>query len=167
MSELMSDAAQLSLAANAVQGLEYVVLGVATCFRRDEEGRLMEVQVAEPIPAADLNCLFQGRRSTSYHLLYATTYAEIVQNGIPVLPADIFPTGVLAGEDFVERAQAATRTYRSKPEFRHIPLHQTCTPEQGVFKLNYSIEPRRIINAVVEVKNADNIKQHPHTHQHL
>lgn len=163
----MSDTAQLSLAANAVHGLEYVVLGVATCFQRDEEGRLVEVQVAEPIPAASLDCLFQGHRSTSYRLLYATTYGEIVQNGIPVLPADIIPAGVLVGEDFVERAQAATRTYRSKPELRHIPLHQTCTPEQGVFKLNYSPEPRRVLNAVVEVKDADNIKQHPYTHQRL
>ncbi|MEN9232087.1 MAG: hypothetical protein Q6L68_14380 [Thermostichus sp. DG02_5_bins_236] len=163
----MSDTAQLSLGSNAVQGLEYVVLGVATCFQRDEEGRLMEVQVAEPIPAADLDCLVQERRSTSYHLLYATTYAEIVKDGIPVLPADIIPTGVFAGEDFVERAQAATRTYRSKPQFRHIPLHQICTPEQGVFKLNHSVEPRRIINAVMEVSDADNVKQHPHTHQHL
>ncbi|MEN9222107.1 MAG: hypothetical protein Q6M04_06685, partial [Thermostichus sp. BF3_bins_97] len=70
----MSDTAQISLGSSTVQGLEYVVLGVATCFQRDEEGRLMEVRVAEPIPAADLDCLAQERRSTSYSLLYATTY---------------------------------------------------------------------------------------------
>ncbi|MEN9223499.1 MAG: hypothetical protein Q6M04_13780, partial [Thermostichus sp. BF3_bins_97] len=97
----------------------------------------------------------------------ATTYGEIVKDGIPTLPTDIFPPGVFAGEDFIERAEAATRTYRSKPEFRHIPLHQICSPERGVFKLNHSVEPRRIINAVIEVNDADNVKQHPHTHQRL
>ncbi|MGY4630786.1 hypothetical protein [Thermostichus sp. OS-CIW-29] len=163
----MSDTAQTHLGSSPVQGLEYVVLGVATCFQQDQEGRLVEVLVAEPVPAADLDCLAQERRSTSYVLLYATTYAEIVNNGIPTLPAEVFPPGVLLGEDFVERVQAAARTYRSKPQFRHIPLHQTCTPEQGVFRLNHSVEPRRILNAVVEVKDADNIKQHPHTHRQL
>jgi hypothetical protein len=83
------------------------------------------------------------------------------------LPADVFPPGVALGEDFVERLQAAARTYRSKPQFRHIPLHQVCTPERGVFKLHFSAEPRRILNAAMEVRDADNIKQHPHTHQHF
>ncbi len=163
----MSDTAQFGLGSSTVQGLEYVVVGVATCLQRDEEGRLMEVLVAEPVPAADLDCLVQERRSTSYSLLYATTYGEVVKDGIPTLPTDIFPQGVLAGEDFIERVQAATRTYRSKPEFRHIPLHQTCTPDRGVFKLNHSVEPRRILNGVAEVNDADNVKQHPHTHQRL
>lgn len=163
----MVETGQLNLSASAVQGWEYVVLGVATCFQRDEEGRLREIQVAEPIPAAHLDCLRQGHCRTSYHLLYATTYGEIVQDGMPVLPAGIVPPGVLVGEHFVERAQAAARTYRRKAESRPIPLHQICTPEEGVFRLNYSVEPRRILNGVVEVKDADNIKQHPYTHQHL
>ncbi|MFS8854401.1 hypothetical protein NW851_04680 [Synechococcus sp. H55.7] len=159
----MSNTAQT----HPVQGLEYVVLGVATCFQRDEDGHLREVLVAEPLPAAALDCLAQEGRSTSYCLLYATTYAEIVNNGTPTLPADVFPAGVVLGEDFVERLQAAARTYRSKPQFRHIPLHQVCTPERGAFKLNHSLEPRRILNTAMEVKDADNIKQHPHTHQQL
>ncbi|MEN9201933.1 MAG: hypothetical protein Q6K80_02080 [Thermostichus sp. DG_1_6_bins_120] len=163
----MLDPAQPSPGSNTAEELQYVVLGVATCFQRDEEGRLKELQVLEPIPAAALDCLARQQRSTSYHLLYATTYGEIVKDGIPLLPVNIIPAGVFFGEDFVERAQAAARTYRSKPQFRYIPLHQTCTPAEGVFKLNYKVEPRRIINAVVEVKDADNIKQHPHTHQRL
>jgi len=163
----MADTAQTHLSSGTVQGLDYVVLGVASCFQRDEDGRLREVLVAEPVPAAALDCLAQERRSTSYCLLYATTYAEVVDNGIPTLPADVFPTGVVLGEDFVERLQAAARTYRSKPQFRHIPLHQVCTPERGVFKLHFSAEPRRILNAAMEVRDADNIKQHPHTHQHF
>jgi hypothetical protein len=163
----MSETAQLKVGATEVQGLEYVVLGVATCFQRDEDGRLSEVLVAEPVPAAELDCLAKEVRSTSYSLLYATTYAEIVQEDWPILPQDILPQGVRVGENFVRRVQAATRTYRAKPEFRHIPLHEICTPDQGVFTLKHNPEPRRIINTATEVSDADNIKQHPHTHKDL
>ncbi len=163
----MTESTQIHLSATEVQGLEYVVIGVATCFQRNDEGRLDEVLVAEPVPAADLDSLAQGVRPTSYRLLYATTYAEIVQAGRPVLPQDVISADVVAAEHFVERVQAATRTYRTKPEFRHIPLHEICTPDQGVIKLNHSVEPRRIINTVIEVSDADNIKQHAHTHQEL
>jgi hypothetical protein len=155
------------LQANDVQGLEYIVLGVATCYQRDDEGRLTEVNVAEPIPAADLDCLAREVRTTSYSLLYAATYAEVVHDHQPHLPADIFPADVIPGENFIRRAQAATRTYRTKPDFRHLPLHSTCTPEQGVFRLNYNPEPRRIINAPADVSDADNVKQHGHTHKVL
>ncbi|MDX2270516.1 MAG: hypothetical protein NW237_01010 [Cyanobacteriota bacterium] len=156
-----------SIGANEVQGLEYVVLGVATCFQRDEEGRLNPVLIAEPVPAAELDCLAQGIRSTSYQLLYATTYAEIVQDNQPILPQDVIPAEALPGENFVQRVQAATRTYRAKPQFRHIPLHESCTTETGIFRLKHQAEPRRVINAVYEVSDGDNVKQHPHTHQQL
>lgn len=163
----MTETTQIHLSANEVQGLEYVVIGVATCFQRNDEGRLDEVLVAEPIPAADLDCLAKAVRETSYHLLYATTYAEIIQDDHPQLPSDVIPSNVVPAENFVERVQAATRTYRSKPEFRHIPLHEICTSDQGVFKLRPNLEPKRIINAVTEVNDADNIKQHSHTHKAL
>lgn len=133
----------VDLAANEVEGLEYVVLGVATCFRRGEDGRLQEVQVAEPVPAAELDCLFQGVRSTSYSLLYATTYAEIVRDGEPALPADIVPAGAVPAANFARRTQAAARTFRAKPEFKHVPLHQTCTTDSGTFTLNHNPEPDR------------------------
>lgn len=154
------------LSANEVQGLEYVVIGIATCFQKDDEGRLQEVLVAEPIPATDLDCLAQGIRTTSYQMIYAATYAEVVQQDHPALPADIFLNSI-PGSDFVARTQAATRTYRAKPEFRHLPLHEVCTTEKGVFRLKYSAEPRRIINTLEKVSDTDNIKQHSHTHQVL
>lgn len=155
------------LQANEVQGLEYVVVGVAACFQRDDEGRLAPVLVVEPIPAADLDCLAREVRSTSYSLIYAATYAEFVQDGQPCVPVDVFPAEAVPGSNFVQRIQAAARTYRTKPEFRHLSLHDTCTAEAGVFKLNFNPEPRRVINAVVEVGEADNVKQHAHTHATL
>ncbi|MEO0802457.1 MAG: hypothetical protein AAFY57_09305 [Cyanobacteria bacterium J06642_2] len=154
----------VDLAANEVEGLEYVVLGVATCFRRGEDGRLQEIRVAEPIPAAELDCLFQGVRSTSYDLVYATTYAEIVRDGEPTLPADIVPAGVFPCSNFTRRVQAAVRTFRAKPEFKHVPLHQTCTTDSGSFTLNYNPEPKRVLDVIYEPSEDDNVKQHAHTH---
>lgn len=163
----MSETSQTPVSAQDVGALEYVVLGVATCFQRDEEGRLQEVLVAEPVPAAELDCLAQGVRSTSYSLLYATAYGEIIHDGQPTLPTDVIPAGVVAAENFVSRAQAATRTYRAKPEFKHIPLHESCTTDSGVFTLRYTPDPKRIINGIQEVSDADNVKQHAYTHQAL
>lgn len=163
----MSETTPIPTSASEVGALEYVVLGVATCFQRDDEGRLQEVKVAEPVPAAELDCLAQGIRSTSYTLLYATTYGEIVRDDRPYLPSDVIPAEVLPAQNFVRRVQAATRTYRAKPEFRHLPLHESCTTDHGVFTLNHSPDPRRIINGVDQVTDADNVKQHAYTHQAL
>lgn len=163
----MAETTPIPTSATEVGPLEYVVLGVATCFQRDQEGRLQEIQVAEPVPAAELDCLAQGVRSTSYTRLYATTYGEIVQNDQPYLPADVIPAGVKPVLDFVPRVQAATRTYRAKPEFKHIPLHESCTTDLGVFTLNHNPDPKRIINGVEQVSDADNVKQHAYTHKAL
>ena len=156
-----------SIATNDVQGLEYVVLGIATCFQRNDEGRLQEVAIAEPVPAAELDCLYNAARPSSYTKLYATTFAEIVREDAPQLPTDVVPTGVFPGQDFVERARAATRSYRAKPNFKHIPLGNTITTSSEPFALNYSPEPKRILNVSYEPSEADNVKQHTHTHTKL
>lgn len=150
-----------------LQGLDYVVIGVATCFQRNEDGRLSELQIVEPIPAADLDCLRHENRPTSYSLIYATTYGEIIHDDQPYLPTDVIPVGTVAGENFVQRVQAAARTYLAKPEFKHIPLHEHCTPEAGVFRLQYTPEPKRILGANYTPSDADNVKQHAYTHQAL
>ena len=155
------------MSANDVQGLEYVVLGVATCFQRNEEGRLEEVMVAEPIPAAELDCLRSTARSTSYQLLYATTFAEIVQGGTPLLPEDVVPERTFPCKDFVERAQAAARSYRSKPKFRHLAIGEVSTNSSKEFPLNYSCEPKRILDVIYTPSDEDNVKQHAYTHLKL
>ncbi|MGK7905729.1 MAG: hypothetical protein AB4040_00665 [Synechococcus sp.] len=157
----------VSISANDVQGLEYVVLGVATCFQRNEEGRLEEVMVAEPIPAAELDCLHSTNRSTSYQLLYATTFAEIVQGGAPSLPQDVIPDRTLPCKDFVERAKAATRSYRAKPDFKHLAIGAVTTTSSPDFPLNYSSEPKRVLDVIYNPSDDDNVKQHAYTHLKL
>ncbi|MEN9205947.1 MAG: hypothetical protein Q6K99_05670 [Thermostichales cyanobacterium BF4_bins_65] len=154
------------LAANEVQAEEYVVLGLATCYQRDPEGRLQPLQVIEPIPAAELDAIVSQARSTSYSLLYALSYGELVRGDQVQVPG-VFPMGAVLGSSFLTRVQAAARSYRTKPNYRHLPLHTSCTPEAGPFPLHYHPEPKRILGETGKVSDADNVKQHPHTHRQL
>ncbi|GAB4212973.1 MAG: hypothetical protein OHK0012_08270 [Synechococcales cyanobacterium] len=155
------------IAATEIQGLEYVVLGLATCYQRDAEGRLVEVQVIEPIPASELDSLATQGRTTSYSLLYATTYAAVVDGEKITLPSEPFPDSAQVGNYFLQRIQAAIRSYRTKTSYKHVPLYQTCTPTAGPFVLNYHPEPKRILGDKTSVKESDNVKQHAHTHKEL
>lgn len=137
---------------------DYVVVGVATCFRRDED-ELVALKVLEPIPSAYLAALLQGI-PTSYELVMATTLGELLatdqlrqQTGI----ADVHLC-----ENFGDRAIAAARTYQGQPDA------QTLIP-QGTQRtdLNYSTEKKRVLNYKNVVKAEDNVRQHAHTHKTL
>jgi hypothetical protein len=156
----------VSLAATEVQAEEYVVLGVATCYQRDGEGRLQPVEVIEPIPAAELDALVNQGRTTSYRFLYALTYGEVVA-GEQVRVPEVLPQGATLAAQFLLRLQAATRSYRTKPHYQHLPLHTVCSPEGGPFPLHYHPEPKRLLGENSKVTDADNVKQHAHTHKQL
>lgn len=130
----------------------YLILGLAHCFWK-EEGGLRELQIVEPIPTATLGALLQGT-ATSYAVLRATTLAEA-----PQVLAERFATAQPC-QDFWERAIAAARTYqRDQQATTHIPLGQ----ERQDF--NFNLERKRILNSRRSVRDSDNIRQHPHTHQ--
>lgn len=136
----------------------YVVVGLATCFVK-QEGKLEPVQVIEPIASASLEVILQGI-PTSYNLVTATTLANL-QPGSLQLPAD-FPADCPLGQDFWERATAAARTYLAKPVAQnHIPLGRI---QRG---FNFSTERKRVLNAERLVSASDNVKQHAYTHQVL
>ncbi len=46
------------------EGDAYLALGVSTCFRRDDEGKLTEVSVIEPINATTLETMNIGKSPT-------------------------------------------------------------------------------------------------------
>ena len=138
---------------------DYCVFGLATCFVRDE-GEIHEVQVIEPIPSAALEALFKGI-PTSYQLACAKSLSEIFTAENPQIPVD-FPADTQLCDNFAERTVAAARTYKSRTEAKiHIPL--------GTLKrdFNYSLEKKRVLNAVNVVRTEDNVKQHSHTHKVL
>ena len=140
---------------------DYCVLGLATCFVR-EDGDIEQLTVLEPIPSAALEALIKGI-PTSYQSACAKSLGEIFNNDTVKIPSELTADGKIDLCDrFAERVAAATRTYKSRPEAReHIPF--------GVVKqdFNYSLERKRVLNTSRAVSTEDNIKQHSHTHKVL
>jgi hypothetical protein len=140
---------------------DYCVLGVATCFVRDE-GEIEQLTVLEPIPSAALEALLKGI-PTSYQVACSKTLGEIFQDQTVKIPTELQVDGKINLCDrFTERVAAATRTYKSRPEAQaHIPL--------GVVRqdFNYSLERKRVLNTSRTVSTEDNVKQHSHTHKVL
>ncbi len=136
---------------------DYIVIGLATCYFK-EDGEVHQIDVIEPIPSASLEAILKGI-PTSYKLASATTLGTILDHDTLILPSG-FPENAQFGDQFVERAFAAVRTYKRRESAKSlIPLGTTTT------SLNYSTERKRVLNAARVVTKEDNIKQHPHTHK--
>jgi hypothetical protein len=138
---------------------DYLVIGLATCFFRDDEG-VHEIKVIEPIPSSALEALMKGI-PTSYELAYGTKLGELFKNGTVEISAE-FPADAQLGDDFELRSLSASRTYKRRPQAQlHIPLGTVYRD----FK--YSTERKRVLNAARVVTKDDNVKQHAYTHQKL
>jgi hypothetical protein len=138
---------------------DYVVIGVATCFFRDDDG-VRELKVIEPIPSSALEALLKGI-PTSYQIAAATTLGALIGSDVPQIPAN-FPAECQLGNEFAYRCIATARTYKSHPQAQvHIALGATYT------SFNYSTERKRVLNADRVVTKDDNVKQHAYTHQKL
>jgi hypothetical protein len=144
-----------------LQPTDYIVLGLANCFVK-EEGEVHQIKVAEPIPSAALEAILK-QIPTSYELAYATELGQVLdENGKAHIPTEIFVGTVQICDEFLNRAIAAARTYKVRPEAqKHILVGQTHTA------LNLSLEKKRVLNSDRVVKEEDNVKQHSHTHKVL
>ena len=146
--------------ATDVSAEDYLVVGLATCYIR-EEGEVHTVEIAEPIPSAALEAILKGI-PTSYRLACGTKLGEVVMGETLQLPASFSVGETQFCDDFAERAIAATRTYKSRVEAQtHIPYGTTCN------QFNYSTERKRLLNSERIVKTEDNVKQHEYTHKVL
>ncbi len=138
---------------------DYVVVGVATCFFRDDDG-VRELKIIEPIPSSALEALIKGI-PTSYKIAAATTLGALIAGDTPQIPAS-FPTDCQLGNEFAYRCIAAARTFKRRPVAQtHIAQGETYT------SFNYSTERKRVLNADRVVTKDDNVKQHAYTHQQL
>ncbi len=138
---------------------DYCVFGLATCFLK-QEGEFQQIDVIEPIPSAALEAILQGI-PTSYRWACAKLIGDLLAGDVPQKPAE-FPTEAEFCENFAQRSLAAARTYKSRSDAQsYIALGS----KKADF--NYSLERKRVLNAINVVNTEDNIKQHPHTHQVL
>ncbi len=137
----------------------YLVVGLATCYVRTD-GETREVTVLEPIPSAYLESVL-NQVPTSYRQIQSITLDQVVVDGSPKCLPDL-PADVQMGENFVDRAIAAARTYQSRPTTAALlPVGSTYT------ELNYSTQKKRVLNRSNVVTPDDNVKQHAHTHKVL
>jgi hypothetical protein len=143
----------------AIGADDYCVLGLATCYLR-EEGQFYPVEVIEPIPSAALEAILKGV-PTSFQWAFAVRGQAVMADGQLSKPP-AFPETAQFCDDFLERFAAAVRTYQSRPQAQaHIPLGTISR------NFNYSLERKRVLNATKVVRPEDNVKQHPLTHQTL
>jgi len=138
---------------------DYVVVGLAHCFIKDD-GEVLPVTVAEPIPSAALEAILKGI-PTSYEIACGTTLGTVLGGGSVTLP-DGFPPETQLCDEFVERAIASARTYKRRDVAKsHIPVGTAFR------EFNFSTERKRLLNSENIVSTEDNVKQHAYTHQVL
>jgi hypothetical protein len=135
----------------------YVVVGVATCFRRVDDD-LESIKVLEPIPSAYLESLFLGV-PTAYEVVMATTLADL-QSDQFMDQANL--ADVRLCENYRDRVIAAARTYQGHPEAQSLMALGTQRTD-----LNHSTEKKRVLNFKNIVKAEDNVRQHAYTHKKL
>ena len=142
-----------------IQPDDYCVLGLATCYLK-EDGEFHAVDVIEPIPSAALEAILKGV-PTSFRWARSIPVKAAIAVDTPQKLAE-FPETAQFCDDFVPRVLATVRTYKTRPQAQsHIPIGS----QREDF--NYSLERKRVLNATHVVRTEDNVKQHPHTHQNL
>jgi hypothetical protein len=138
---------------------DYVAIGLATCFIK-EEGEVHEVKVIEAIPSAALEAIVKGI-PTSYEIAWGTTLGAILDGEEPKMMSE-FPPSAQFSDEFSFRAIAAARTYKSRPQAQsHIQLGTARSD------FNYSLERKRVLNSQRIIRTEDNVKQHEYTHKVL
>lgn len=137
---------------------DYLVVGVAACYRLDE-GELIPIQVLEPIPSAYLESVFQGV-PTSYQCVVGTTVGAFLE--MDQVPSIAGIQNIQQCQNFNERAIAAARTYKSRPEAQALVKSGETRTD-----LNHSTEKKRVVNCTNVVTANDNVRQHKYTHEVL
>lgn len=139
---------------------DYVPLGIAVCYQRNQNNKLDEVMVVEPLATGTLENVTGTGQPTSYKRILATTIGA-VPDSPSELPAE-FTRGekVSYGEDFAERMCAAARTFKRMPSSKDIlTVGQVSTCEEGG-ELTFCTDGiQRILNEKWEPKFDDNVKQ--------
>lgn len=138
---------------------DYIVLGLATCFVK-EDGEVHQVEVIEPIPSAALEALVKGI-PTSYKFACGTTLGSILSGSNFQIPSE-FPETAQLSDEFEQRVFSAARTYKRREIAKSLIPEGTCYKD-----FQYSIDRKRVLNAARVVTKDDNVKQHPNTHKIL
>lgn len=132
----------------------YCCLGLAHCFKKNDEGKLEDVFVIEPLSATSLECMATGAR-TSFKLATGVSVADAAARNRSVLPEG-FQAGVWC-DKYEERLAAAVRTWQRAHAQDNlmdiVPLGKVRS------NFNFSLDDKRVLNFDNVVDDDDNIKQ--------
>jgi len=133
---------------------DYIVLGLAHCFKKDENGKLKDALMVEPVTAGTLECMENGG-VTCYKCVTATTLGVALKEDLSLLPVEMQVGSVC--DEFNFRAKCASRTWkRDHPQQNLLHL----VPRDGVKSdYNFNLQDKRVLNEEVVVNDSDNIKQ--------
>jgi len=132
----------------------YLVLGLAHCFEKGDDGKLKDVMVIEPVSANSLEGMVAGTK-TCFTVVTGLTAGEALSRDKSSLPAE-FSEGTFC-EDYEFRCEASARTW-ARPHAQDnlldiVPLGSSRS------KFNYNLDEKRVLNMENVVKDEDNIKQ--------
>jgi len=133
---------------------DYLVLGLAHCFEKGDDGKLKDVMVIEPVSANSLEGMVAGTK-TCFKIVTGLTVGEAMRRDKSSLPPE-FLEGTFC-EDYEFRCEASARTW-ARPHAQDnlldiVPLGSSRS------KFNYNLDEKRVLNMENVVKDEDNIKQ--------
>ncbi|KAJ9505058.1 hypothetical protein QJQ45_021403, partial [Haematococcus lacustris] len=151
---------RVASAASRLEPESYCVLvrelqkGLAHCFEKSDEGKLVDRMVIEPLSASSMECLATGAQ-TSFKVVAGVTLGTALARDLSQLPAEL-QSGRFC-DTWDVRCEAAARTW-TRPHAQDnlmdlVPLGRV----RGSF--NFSLEDKRVLNLTVEIKDEDNVKQ--------
>lgn len=132
----------------------YLVLGLAHCFDRTDDGKLQDVFVIEPMSANSLECMVAGA-NTCFKAVTSLKLEDALPRNKELLP-EAFAGGRYC-DDYDFRCEASARTW-GRPHAQDnlmdiVPLGSTKT------NFNYNIDEKRVLNMENVVNDSDNVKQ--------
>ncbi|KAL4458032.1 hypothetical protein ABPG75_012897 [Micractinium tetrahymenae] len=151
----------LAVASTANYGAEwstpqdaYLTVGLAHCYVKGDDGKLVDQFVIEPINANSIECMANGA-ATSFMHVFSLRLGEALQRSKAAFPPE-FAAGAFC-EDFEARCDACARTWMRPHALDNlldiVPLGQLKS------SFNYSTQDKRVLNAENIVNDDDNIKQ--------
>jgi len=132
---------------------QYLAVGLAHCFEKNDEGKLQDRLIIEPLSANSLEAMSVGAK-TSYIHVFGILLEDALKRG-EKLPEE-FDSGTFC-ENYEGRCDSAARTWMRPHAVDNlmdiVPL--------GMVKssFNYDTSDMRVLNMDVEVNDSDNIKQ--------
>ena len=129
--------------------------GLAHCFEKSDEGKLVDRMVIEPVSANSLECMAAGGK-TSFVEVAALRAGQAMAKDRAAMPGAWAQASFC--DDWAFRVGACARTWgRPHAADNLMDLVPLGSPPRGNW--NFNLDDKRVLGVAVEVSDDDNIKQ--------